>query len=584
MSQNVTPEDIKQILKPYLFPCFQNKKPNVQSGYSWEKDNKYKKPFIRDINSPLLGLDCGHAGIVVCDFDIYKKEFKESKLARDFLKECQKKSKFQYKTPKGGLHIFFKQHPQKPIGCPVPFPGVEIKGLGGYVCIYKNPASLGGYEDFTEFYKDLPDWDFEDFKKTIHREFGPGKNNKAVPQRAGKAGRLASITKAKKDIKELFKNNKGNKELDKHLEDYLNVLSNNWTPIQDNTPQTKKTKTIFQSRSLSEVDIKKTKYIDNNKLFLDCFLNVVSGDKATLKSRGVLSYLLDQDLKIAYYSDWENTDSTIKKIAIAQKKLENLKLYDLDLKPSYEDLKAMLIKDKIQVLMEDPPCEDINFANQQGIRQVLGKRAKLADELNISLVVTRNYSKNASSILLNRVGGFKQWTNIPRAVLIAHRADFKSPEFAGFQGEIDNDKIKLLQASLLQTEIINEGPRPKNSLVMLMQAEGKKEPYFTFTLTNRQKKPELWGKERDNKKIEKEAETFTTREKLTLIKIGKEGIPSNELKKWMCAEFKIEWTTATTLIKALKNMDFISGGGQGRHSQPFKITEKGEDFLNETED
>ena len=239
-TQKTTPEDAKNLFYPFLFPCSQRKLPSVKAGSSWEHENKENKPVFRGIDSPLCGLDCGQAGLVVADCDAYKKEFQKSKEAVAFFQECKKKTKFCYQTPSGGWHFFFKQ-PEKTVGCPRPFPGVEIKGIGGYVCLYQHPAPLGGFEDWGSFYNDLPVWDFTEWGKeqAKQREFGPGKNNTAIPQRAGKAGAMKSFTQFTKDFKELLDKNANRPDFDwlKHGTDLTQkfVQSYNQAP-PDPTP------------------------------------------------------------------------------------------------------------------------------------------------------------------------------------------------------------------------------------------------------------------------------------------------------------------------------------------------------------
>ena len=224
-----TPQSAKELFQDFLFPCHGNKTPDIQKGQSWLFNPK-KAPPIRSIDKPLCGLDCGEAGLVVVDIDAYKEDFKNSKEAQDFLKECLKQSKFRYKTPRGGWHCFFKGHSKSF----APFPGVEIKASGGYVVLYDHPAKLTNYENWQDFYKDLPEFNFKEWgiKRKEHREFGPGKNNLAIPQRAWKAGAKASITKATKDIIEMFSKNQGREwDKQKHVADYLDNLQKSWTPI-----------------------------------------------------------------------------------------------------------------------------------------------------------------------------------------------------------------------------------------------------------------------------------------------------------------------------------------------------------------
>lgn len=216
-----TPPNAKELFKAFLFPCRDDKSPALKKGESWEKDNPEKKPVVRSTDKPLCGLDCAEAGLVVVDIDTYKPEFKQSKPAQAFFAQCLKKSQFRYKTPRGGWHFFFKGR----IKSRAPFPGVEIKSVGGYVCMYAHPAELAGYETWEDFYHDLPKWTFTEWgeKQSKHREFGPGKNNRAIPQRAGKAGANQSAKQAIKDLWEMFKKNQGRKEFNfiKHGEDYL---------------------------------------------------------------------------------------------------------------------------------------------------------------------------------------------------------------------------------------------------------------------------------------------------------------------------------------------------------------------------
>ena len=66
------------------------------------------------------------------------------------------------KTQSGGEHYFFKQPEGWPIKNKFPFPGVEVKGKGGYCCMYEAffPKGISTYE---EFHAQLPVFDFSDF-------------------------------------------------------------------------------------------------------------------------------------------------------------------------------------------------------------------------------------------------------------------------------------------------------------------------------------------------------------------------------------------------------------------------------------
>ena len=294
-----TPRAIKELFKAFLFPCREDKSPALGKDQSWLSGNPEKKEVIRSIEATLCGLDCGQAGIVVVDFDTYKDDFKKSKEAQIFFKECKDKSKFCYKTPRGGHHFFFKGK----IKSFNPHPGVEIKAQGGYVCLYSHPAPQANYEDWDSFYDDLPVFDFTEWGKeqTKKREFGPGKNHYAIPQRAGKAGAHADLKAMEEDLTELlFKNRNNTHEIKKHLKDYMqkfrmSIIWKSLTPkaqknIKDITEDIQKEIELTKVQTLSEKDIKKPEAFVQDFL-LDYEFNFVGGPTKLGKSRAILSIL-----------------------------------------------------------------------------------------------------------------------------------------------------------------------------------------------------------------------------------------------------------------------------------------------------
>ena len=81
-------------------------------------------------------------------------------------------------------------------------------------------AGIDSYEDF---YNLLPEWPhgiLKEFEPEDFNSFGPENNNRLIPMKAGKA----DILSFPRDIIELGKNNPGNPELEKHLNDYLNCF------------------------------------------------------------------------------------------------------------------------------------------------------------------------------------------------------------------------------------------------------------------------------------------------------------------------------------------------------------------------
>ena len=254
-TQAKTPQSAKDLFKDFLFPCDLKKNPVLEKGKSWSvwaKDNSEKwikntKKVIRSITSRLCGLDCGQANLVVVDIDQYKEDFKQSKEAQAFLKECLKRSQFVVKTPRGGLHIFFKQPKAMIIGCPKPYDGVEIKGRGGYVCSYGLPFNPDAIEcnSYEAFYNNLPEFPYGDFSNHTTKtseseyEFGEGKNNRAVISHASRSALSGGIDQATNSIIKMFSAN-ANRTWDKHkyTKDFLTNLIKKWKPNNAQLPQT----------------------------------------------------------------------------------------------------------------------------------------------------------------------------------------------------------------------------------------------------------------------------------------------------------------------------------------------------------
>ena len=258
-----TPQAAKEIFGGFLFPCQPNKLPAVRKGETWAKSREgqphkesgepLKLSRIGETKDhPLCGLDLEHADLLAADFDTQKaayraaqmsfeeykaevpetgdkptnlEDFKKaqegSKAAQAFHEHCRRISAFRVRTPSGGEHIFFRG------GAPSsnPWPSVDIKGAGGYVCLYNLPFVPGALESFEDFYEALPECPFGSAIAAKnggeHREFGPGKNHRAIPQRAGKAGARRDTRQMETDLNELIGRNPGNPELSKHLVDYV---------------------------------------------------------------------------------------------------------------------------------------------------------------------------------------------------------------------------------------------------------------------------------------------------------------------------------------------------------------------------
>ena len=193
----MTPQNVKIFFKDYLFPCWSKedisglprsasylkaKSPRLPEGNTWCAERK-DKPLYRSIEGAgLFGLDCGQAGLVVVDFDSYKSDSMNEKEKARF-KEIysliiKANSKYFVKTPSGGTHYFFRgSFPSK-----VPVVGCDIKGQGGYVCLYSAPPEIEKHSSFESWRQALPAFGLRinTPKKDDEASFGPGRNNHAI--------------------------------------------------------------------------------------------------------------------------------------------------------------------------------------------------------------------------------------------------------------------------------------------------------------------------------------------------------------------------------------------------------------------
>ena len=216
-------EIAKALFAPYAFPVSQKKLPAFPKGNTWSSKiaKAGKKPLVRSVDSPLIAIDCGQAGLVVVDFDIYKPEFKRSRKARKLYKTLMKVATYKVKTKSGGVHIYFRG--QTTLRNNV-LPGVDIKSADCYVVAYGEPPT----SDWNKFYEGLAEWKWgqwlEENKTSTSKKnlaFGPGNNNAIIADRVLKAVNSPDPkAQALLDIKELRDSNKGNPELEAHIKDY----------------------------------------------------------------------------------------------------------------------------------------------------------------------------------------------------------------------------------------------------------------------------------------------------------------------------------------------------------------------------
>ena len=340
-------------------------------------------------------------------------------------------------------------------------------------------------------------------------------------------------------------------------------------------------------RRLSKAPVKPITFLDSNKIFLAGKLMTLTGGKGSLKSSGIVSYCVEEGIKIGYYSDNENDDDFLKTILNNSKNgseiipldLSNIPENPKDKKEFLRNLAWEIEAHQIKMIIEDPMYETDLLYKQAGLRSELGWRVKMASYTGAGWLCNRNYNKNEKASALNRMSGFAGWQNIPRRVLGCFIAHPESAIYKQIAEEVgDAEKIKKI--SLFQPLISNVGGMPEKSIIMVCKLNSVGMTFTTFTTTPRVENPELWGQK--TSKAFKEANETREQSILTwLLKEDKKGIKSRDLADKIIKDFKVSWRTAQSDIKALKTKKLISGGGSGPHSKPLIINKKGRESIAE---
>ena len=295
-----------------IFPCGENKTPLIKD---WQKQATYNRTilekWLRIPGMTYWGMPTNKYFAVDLDGPNYgsiKKEWLDSNPV------CQQTRK--------GMHWLFR-NPDGIVRNRGRVTGdIDIRGNGGYICVYQDFFN----DDFTPNHVYEPHDELvlictsqttppvvkESLTANPLKEFGPGKNNSAIAQRAGKAGARHSLDLAVEDISDLVEKNKGRKDFDLkgHLKDYLNVFKKSYETV--NLPKIGKSKangkqatpSIEEAKKLAEnyeVDLyKKERIIDTAWGLEDWFefgdLSIIAGEagsgKTTLAIKlGVLNAL-----------------------------------------------------------------------------------------------------------------------------------------------------------------------------------------------------------------------------------------------------------------------------------------------------
>lgn len=112
----------------YVFPVRANKAPACDNGFKDAVNTPEEAEELwRNKDAPLLGIDCGRSNIWVLDIDADGLDWLEKN--RDIIPETQ-----YYKTPRSGFHYVFAGHPAIRNSISKIADGVDVRGIGGYVC------------------------------------------------------------------------------------------------------------------------------------------------------------------------------------------------------------------------------------------------------------------------------------------------------------------------------------------------------------------------------------------------------------------------------------------------------------------
>lgn len=405
---------------------------------------------------------------------------------------------------KGNGHSFFKHPKDKKVGNKIKFTGdFDHKGAGGQVVIYEC--------FFNEFVSpaDVPEAPQELLDLLTYVEdtsFGPGKNNKNIASRAGKAGASGSITQLANSLIELVQNNPGNPELGKHVTDYLKKSNDVFAlyhqpktislptkdkkqkgdpgpehPSQQGTTSKQKKKDEkkgieteldpkpiiceMKDKLLAETDLDKAKvkptfFDKKNSLFPDVNALLLTGDTESGKSALSLKFLKSQIEKGKKVAIWEHSEmnrqnrlnewkETIEKkyrdnILITYDKLKILECF----KPGYiiliDDCDSfMQIKNAISRREVGNCMEDISW---------IAQLTKCLIILNHYMTKTSKGEKNVKS----RSGGGAVWINKARYAYIIEEGT-QDTELVGNEINPKEVETRVKQASYITTQ---KGYRP----------------------------------------------------------------------------------------------------------------------------
>lgn len=370
------------------------------------------------------------------------------------------------------------------------------------------------------------------------------------------------------------------KEMDK-----LKSLSPVYGPPKIDSPkgEQKQPPVALVPNFLEKTKYQKIEYLDENKMLIRGRLHLLGGEKASLKTTGVFSYLIQQKIRFFYFSDFESEDEDVKTfIRGARKSLERenkdekqaatFPLDQLD-RPDFEtEFVKHVQKHDIRLVWEDPPDES-GFGNQAQARQSLTRRAYLAKVANVTWLFSRNFSKSEYKEFLSKISGYALFRNVPRGILMTHPIEPGSEIYAKHTKDMPNPATM----SLLHGWVYNLGPKPEKSILMRMNIDPNIGPVIYSKPVDRPSNPVKWGKA--TTQAEKDQAATNKYKVLSYLSDKKGGLTTKELADWMLKmpEFPYE-RKAFRFLKESSDKGLISGYGDKKRGK-IKITTEGKKEL-----
>ena len=219
----------------------------------------------------------------------------------------------------------------------------------------------------------------------------------------------------------------------------LAILKKELGTIDDDLREAQKAKQDFKNRELKRLkilekneELKKTVYEymekvtdDNDVVFLDRHnffpkraVTMISGPTGSLKSIGSISYLIQENVRTAYYSENEIHDFQLKKICKTFGRMDLMVWLKINKFKNFDEFLNFPLDD-FDCLFLDPsyPFWD-NENSYKDVSLFLSKIQKKASRDNIAILITRNQSKKEGVTGVNRASGSAAWNTVPRSVVL----------------------------------------------------------------------------------------------------------------------------------------------------------------------